>query len=35
MYSQVHKYWNIDTVPIFLAPYITSMDLKLNKQDVL
>lgn len=35
MYSQVHKYCNIDTVPVFLAPYTTTMDLKLNNQDML
>ena len=31
MYSQVHKYWDIDTIPIFLALYTTTMDLKWNK----
>ena len=34
-YSQVHKYWDIDTILIFLALYTTTMDLKWNKQDVL
>ena len=33
LYSQVHKYWEIDTILIFLV-YTTTMDLKLNKQDV-
>ena len=31
LYSQVHKYWDIDTILIFLALYTTTMDLKLNK----
>lgn len=35
MYSQVHKYWDINTIPIFWALYTTTMDLKWNKQDVL
>lgn len=34
-YSQVHKYWHIDTIFIFLARYTTTMDLKWNEQDVL
>ena len=34
-YSQVHKYWVIDTMLIFLALYTTTMGLKWNKQDVL
>ena len=34
-HSQVHKYWDIDTILIFLAPYTTTMDLKRNEQDVL
>lgn len=34
-YSQVHKYWDVDTVRIILAVNTTAMDLKLNKQDVL
>ena len=29
-YSQVHKYWDIDTILFFLALYTTTMDLKLN-----
>ena len=32
-YSQVHKYWDIDAILIFLALYTTTMDLKWNKQD--
>ena len=28
VYSQVHKYWLIDTILIFLALYTTTMDLK-------
>ena len=28
IYSQVHKYWDIDTILIFLALYTTTMDLK-------
>ena len=35
IYSQVHKYWDINTILIFLALYTTTMDLKLNEQDVL
>ncbi len=35
IYSQVHKYWDIDTILTFLALYITTMDFKLNEQDVL
>ena len=35
IYSQVHKYWDINAILIFLALYTTTMDLKLNKQDVL
>ena len=31
----VHKYWDIDTILIFLALYTTTMDFKLNEQDVL
>ena len=27
-YSQVHKYWDINTILIFLALYTTTMDLK-------
>ena len=34
-YSQVHKYWDIDTILIFLALYTTTMNLKWNEQDVL
>ena len=34
-YSQAHKYWDIDTILIFLALYTTTMDLKWNEQDVL
>ena len=34
IYSQVHKYWDIDTILIFLALYTTTMDLKWNEQDV-
>ena len=34
-YSQVHKYWDIDTILIFLALYTTTMDFKWNEQDVL
>ena len=33
LYSQVHKYWDIDTILIFLGLYTTTMDLKLNKRD--
>ena len=33
IYSQVHKYWDIDTIIIFLALYTTTMDLKLNEHD--
>ncbi len=28
LYSQVHKYWDIDTVLTFLALYTTTMDFK-------
>ncbi len=35
MYSQVHKYWDIDTILTFLALYTTTMDFKWNEQDVL
>ncbi len=35
IYSQVHKYWDIDTILTFLALYTTTMDFKLNEQDVL
>ncbi len=35
IYSQVHKYWDIDTILTFLALYTTTMDFKWNKQDVL
>ncbi len=35
IYSQVHKYWDIDTILTFLALYTTTMDLKWNEQDVL
>ena len=28
VYSQVHKYWDIDTILIFLALYTTTVDLK-------
>ncbi len=35
IYSQVHKYWDIDTVLTFLALYTTTMDFKWNEQDVL
>ncbi len=34
-YSQVHKYWDIDTILKFLALYTTTMDFKWNEQDVL
>ena len=34
-YSQVHKYWDIDTILILLALFTTTMDLKWNEQDVL
>ncbi len=27
-YSQVHKYWDIDTILTFLALYTTTMDFK-------
>ncbi len=33
-YSQVHKYWDIDTILTFLALYTTTMDFKWNEQDV-
>ncbi len=35
IYSQVHKYWDIDTILTFLALYTTTMDFKWNEQDVL
>ncbi len=35
LYSQVHKYWDIDTILTFLALYTTTMDFKWNEQDVL
>ena len=35
IYSQVHKYWDFDTILIFLALYTTTMDLKWNEQDEL
>ncbi len=35
IYSQVHKYWDIDTILTCLALYTTTMDFKLNEQDVL
>ncbi len=35
IYSQVHKYWDIDTILTFLALYTTTMDFKWNDQDVL
>ncbi len=35
VYSQVHKYWDIDTILTFLALYTTTMDFKWNEQDVL
>ncbi len=28
LYSQVHKYWDIDTILSFLALYTTTMDFK-------
>ncbi len=28
IYSQVHKYWDIDTILTFLALYTTTMDFK-------
>ncbi len=31
IYSQVHKYWDIDTILTFLALYTTTMDFKWNK----
>ncbi len=34
-YSQVHKYWDIDTILTVLALYTTTMDFKWNEQDVL
>ena len=34
-YSRVHKYWDMDTILIFLVLNTTTMDLKLNEQDVL
>ncbi len=30
-YSQVHKYWDIDTILTFLALYTTTMDFKWNE----
>ena len=27
-YSQIHRYWDIDTILFFLALYGTTMDLK-------
>ena len=33
MYSQVHKYWDIDTILIFLALYTPTMELQWNDQD--
>ena len=33
--SQVHKYWDIVTILIFLALRTTTVDLKRDKQDVL
>ncbi len=30
IYSQVHKYWDIDTILTFLALYTTTMDFKWN-----
>ncbi len=30
LYSQVHKYWDIDTILTFLALYTTTMDFKWN-----
>ncbi len=35
IYSQVHKYWDIDTILTFLALYTTTMDFKWNEQYVL
>ena len=35
IYSQVHKYWDIDTILIRLALYTTTMDFKWNERDVL
>ncbi len=35
MYSQVHKYWDIDTILTFLALYTTTMDFKWNEHGVL
>ncbi len=35
IYSQVHKYWDIDTILTSLALYTTTMDFKWNEQDVL
>ncbi len=35
IYSQVHKYWDIDTILKCLALYNTTMDFKWNEQDVL
>lgn len=34
-YSQVCKYWDFDTILIFLAQYTTTMDLKWDVQEVL
>ncbi len=35
IYSQVHKYWDIDTILTFLALYTTTMDFEQDEQDVL
>jgi len=35
IYSQVHKYLDIDTIVLILSLYTTTMDFKLNNQDVL
>ncbi len=35
IYSQVHKYWDIDTIKKKMALYTTTMDFKWNEQDVL
>ena len=34
-YSQVHKYWDMDTILLFLALYTITMDLKWNKQTIM
>ncbi len=34
VYSQVHKYWDIDTILTFLALYTTTMDFKWNDETV-